>query len=603
MCSISGIIQRNSNNNEVHDLAKMMNEILTHRGPDKSSTYVDKSTSFAMGMNRLTIMDINSGNQPFISEDKRYSLIFNGEIINAEEIRKKITKEKKINFISNSSDTEVLFNFLIHMNGLENLKELNGMFTFAFYDSFKKKIYLARDRFGIKPLFYFKNENKFCFASEIKALTKIPGIKLNLNNESISDYLSLMYITGNKTIYSEIHKLASGSLLEYDCTDGEIRKIFKWHNFSFNYETQKLNHLNEIEEALINKIENAVKKWKISDVPISCSLSGGLDSSILTKVISQYSNKINTFSLGFEEESIVDELKAAEEIAQLCQTNHHQIKINSEQLLREIPSMISSLDEPYGGGLPSWFIYKYASKQFKVILTGTGADELFGNYGKWTYLKKISPFHLDKIQYFFNKLYFNRNNYFTLSEKKLILKNEVFRENKIEQKIYTKYNDNQGNNAIDNCCLIDLEGQLQDEFLQMTDRFSMAHSMEARPCFLENELVDFSLNIPSSIRTKPLDQKYLLKSISTKYFPEHISKRPKQGFVLPIPKWINSYFFKEFENLFSPEKIKHQNIFNKDILSKFIYPLANELKKNEANTKIAVKLWSLLMFQMWYENK
>jgi len=602
MCSISGVFQKNSSNEYVHDLSKKMNSILVHRGPDKSSTYLDNSIPFSMGMNRLSIMDISSGDQPFISKDGRYSLIFNGEIINANEIRKKLIKEKNINFFSKNSDTEVLFNYLIHMNGLNNLQHLNGMFAFAFYDSFKKKIYLVRDRFGIKPLFYSKSNNNFYFASEIKALKKISDINLDLDNESICDYLSLMYVANNKTIYNSIKKLPSGSLLQYDCLNDDLQ-ISKWFSFSFSKNLSDKINFQEIEDLLIYKIEDAVKKWKISDVPISCSLSGGLDSSIITKIISKHSNNINTFTLGFDEKDIDDEIGAAAEIAKICKTNHHEIIINTSQLINEIPAIIHSLDEPYGGGLPSWFIYKHASKNFKVILTGSGADELFGDYGKWIYLDKISSFKLDKISYFFNKFYFNRNNYFTYSEKKKILNSDIFLENKIEKILFEKYKSNFANNPIDKTSLIDLEGQLQDEFLQMTDRFSMAHSIEARPCFLENELVDFTLSIPPHIRTKAFNTKYLLRNISKKYFSREISQKPKQGFVLPISRWINNFFYKEFEKLFSADRILNQNIFNKNILVDYINPLLNELKRNDKNTKVATKLWSLLMFQLWYDNK
>jgi asparagine synthase (glutamine-hydrolysing) len=476
------------------------------------------------------------------------------------------------------------------------------MFAFAFYDSFKKKIYLARDRFGIKPLFYSKSNNNFYFASEIKALKKISDINLDLDNESICDYFSLMYVANNKTIYNSIKKLPSGSLLQYDCLNDRLQ-ISRWFSFSFSKNLSDKINFQEIEDLLIYKIEDAVKKWKISDVPISCSLSGGLDSSIITKIISKHSNTVNTFTLGFDEKDIDDELGAAAEIAKICKTNHHEIKINTSQLINEIPAIIHSLDEPYGGGLPSWFIYKHASKNFKVILTGTGADELFGDYGKWIYLDKISSFKLDKISYFFNKFYFNRNNYFSYSEKKKILNSDIFLENKIERIFFEKYKSNFANNPIDKTSLIDLEGQLQDEFLQMTDRFSMAHSIEARPCFLENELVDFALSIPSYIRTKTFNTKYLLRNISKKYFSREISQRPKQGFVLPISRWINNFFYKEFEKLFSVEKVLKQNIFNKNILINYINPSLNELKKNDKNAKIATKLWALLMFQLWYVNK
>jgi len=602
VCSISGVFQKNSSQKEVHDLTKKMNNILFHRGPDKSSIYFDKSNPFSMGMNRLSIMDINLGDQPFVSKDGRYSLIFNGEIINANDIKKKIIKEKNINFLSKNSDTEVLFNYLIYMDGFNNLQNLNGMFAFAFYDSFKKKIYLARDRFGIKPLFYSKSKNNFYFASEIKALKKISDINLDLDNESICDYLSLMYIANNKTIHNSIKKLSSGSLLQYDCLNDDL-KISKWFNFSFSKNNVDKIDVREIEDLLIYKIEDAVKKWQISDVPICCSLSGGLDSSIITKIISKNCSKVSTFTLGFDEKDIDDELDVAAEIAKSCQTNHHEIKINTSQFINEIPAMIQSLDEPYGGGLPSWFIYKHASKNFKVILTGTGADELFGNYGKWIYLDKISFLKLDKISYFFNKFYFNTNNYFTEEEKKKILNSDIFLGNKIEKFYYNKYINNFINNPIDKTCLIDLEGQLQDEFLQMTDRFSMAHSIEARPCFLENDLVKFVLNIPAYVRTKTFNTKYLLRNISKKYFSKELSEIPKQGFVLPISRWINNFFYKEFEKLFSVEEVLKQNIFNKNILINYINPALNELKKNDKNTKIATKLWALLMFQLWYLNK
>ena len=183
------------------------------------------------------------------------------------------------------------------------------------------------------------------------------------------------------------------------------------------------------------------------------------------------------------------------------------------------------------------------------------------------------------------------------------MNNDVFIKNRIEEVIFEKYKNNFVDNPIDKTSLIDIEGQLQDEFLQMTDRFSMAHSIEARPCFLENELVEFVLKIPAHIRTKALDTKYLLRNISKKYFSKEISQRPKQGFVLPISLWINNFFYKEFEKLFSVDRILNQNIFNKNILIDFINPLLNELKRNDKNTKIATKLWSLLMFQLWYENK
>ena len=499
MCSIAGLYSKKLNKDSLYSLIKKMNNILSHRGPDNSTIYLDKNTIFSMGMNRLSIMDINSGDQPFISEDGRYVLIFNGEIINAEQIKKELIK-KDIIFKSNSSDTEVLFNYLIYMDGLNNLQKLNGMFAFAFYDSFKKDLFLVRDRFGIKPLFYYMENNEICFASEIKAIKRVLNKELQLNKKSISEYFSLMYITDNKTIYKDINKIPSGSFLKFNLNKNSSTLV-KWFDFSFNEKIPNTK-LEDIEDELDLKIQNAIKKWTVSDVPISSSLSGGLDSSIITKIVSQNNQNINTFSLGFEENFIIDELEDALKVSKICETKHNEIKINSKDLFSNLPSMIEALDEPYGGGLPSWFVYKYAAKNFKVILTGTGADELFGNYGRWRFIENFKYFKLDRNYHIFNKLYFEKNNYFNKYDKKKTLINEVYYKNNVEKIFYDLYRSKDALEPRDKTCYIDLKTQLQDEFLQMTDRFSMAHSIEARPCFLENDLVSTTSDIDNNINMK-----------------------------------------------------------------------------------------------------
>ncbi len=577
MCSIAGLYNKKLNKDSLQNSINEMNNIMSHRGPDKSTIYIDKNITFGMGMNRLSIMDINSGDQPFISEDGRYVLIFNGEIINAVEIKKELL-QKNIIFKSNSSDTEVLFNYIIHMDGLKNLQKLNGMFAFAFYDSFKKDLFLVRDRFGIKPLFYYIENNEIYFASEIKAIKRVLNKELELNKKSISDYFSLMYVTGNSTIYKDINKIPSGSFLKFNLNKNSSTLV-KWFDFSFDENILNAT-LEDIKEELDIKIQNAIKKWTISDVPISVSLSGGLDSSIITKVVSQNNKNINSFSLGFHENFIVDELEDAFKVSKFCNTKHNEIKINSKDLISNLPSMIDALDEPYGGGLPSWFIYKYAAKNFKVILTGTGADELFGNYGKWRNIENFKYFSLDKNYYIFNKFYFEKNNYFNKYEKKKTLTSEVYYENRVEKLFYDLYRSKEVQDPRNKSCYIDLKTQLQDEFLQMTDRFSMAHSIEARPCFLENDLVSYALSIPANIRIKKYDPKYLIKFINKKYFPETYVNKPKKGFVIPISQWINSFFYKDFEYYFNKKKIESQNIFNPNIFNEYIEPMLNNLKKN-----------------------
>jgi len=597
MCGISGIFSEVVSNHQLIDSLKSMNINQIHRGPDSEGEYYDLNSSFGMAMRRLSIVDIKFGIQPLASKDKRYHLVFNGEIINSTEIRKELEK-LGIKFFTNNSDTEVLLNFLI-TKGFDNLNELNGMFCFALYDSLKKKIYLARDRFGIKPLYYYFDNKNFYFSSELKTLLFLDNIKKDINNESINHYLSLMYVPGEDSIFKNIKRLKQGCKIEFDIKNKNL-KLEKWHEPSIG--SSDLFKDDFSLDSLKKKIVNSVLKWSQSDVDLCCSLSGGLDSSAIVGILSSNGIKVNTFSLGFSGSgySQLNELELARTVAKKWNSNHEEIVMDEKDLISDLSSMVYSLDEPYGGGLPSWLVYKNVSKKFKVIFTGTGVDEYFGNYGKWSLLKKFGRCGLDKVKFFFDKLYFERNCYFSENEKKKYLNFNLEKNKSTSFFFFNQYINKSSTSVIDKTFWLDMENQLPDEFLLMTDRFSMHHSVEARPSFLENDLFNFISKIPSTIRTSNTDLKYLFREAIKDFLPNEVLYAPKRGFVLPLEFWIKNHFKDMFYYYFSPSLLSQQGIFDKKIFIDFIEPTINKNKNYIFTNKHYVKLWGLLMFQLWY---
>ena len=586
MCGIVGL--HSQNKIDIQKAIVKMNRIQTHRGPDSYGEYINPSSGVALAMRRLSIIDIESGSQPLISEDKNFILVYNGEIYNAPELRLELENAGEV-FITKHSDTEVLFKILIR-EGIQGLKKLNGMFAFAFYNILEDKIILGRDNLGIKPLYYSLQNGEFCFSSELKSFKT--NFKNKIDKQSLFNYLSLMYVPGKDSIFKNVKKLDLGSVIIYNTENSSI-KIEKFIDVNFF----KINLLKtkKIENLIYDNFISAVQRWSYSDVPIACALSGGLDSSAILGALNKLKIPVDTFSLGYEKDinDKTSDLFLAKKVANYWGSNHTEIILKPEDFLKDLNKMIWALDEPYGGGLPSWFVFKEMSKKFKVGLTGTGGDELFGNYGKWRPMYgNILTRSNDSINSF-EKKFFDIFYYFPDDlKRKYIKRNTTIKDT--SKILYDIYNNSNSTKIKDKVAFLDIKTQLPEEFLLMTDRFSMYHSLEIRTPFLDKEFIDFVLSIPSNKRSKYYNLKGLLKKSLSPLIPKEVLNAPKKGFTLPLDNWLRNDLKSIVLHFLSPPFLKEQDIFNDSLYYEIILPfLENKLS-------CTTKVFGLLMFQLWY---
>ena len=601
MCGIAGTIGYDS-----EKYVDEMNQSQFHRGPDDGGVFFDKGSNICIGMRRLSIIDLANGHQPMANEDNSIFIVFNGEIFNAISLRKELVSDGHL-FRTKNSDTEVL----IHMYekyGTSMLKYLNGMFAFIIWDQNKKCIFASRDYAGIKPLYYAQNGNKFLFASELKSIMETGLVDRNLDMKSVFQYLSLQFIPAPETIYFGVKKLPAASYLTYFIQTNELKVEKYWH-LPIDIEPKILN-VDDAKMAIKYEFEEAVKRWTISDVPVAASLSGGIDSTAIVAMLRKNTDReISTYTLGFNDSPECDEHILARTISNFYGTKHHEILLTADDLLDDFDSMIYSLDEPYGGGLPSWYIYKYMSENFKVGFTGLGGDELFGNYGKWIRYDNLFS-HVVRIAWqLFNKESLNNlrkypygslyHKYMTENIKDKITNPDYFMEATEEgntSRLYEKMIHQCGEMPWKNVIpWIDFQMQLPEEFLHMTDRFSMNFSVEARVPFLDKKLIETVYSIDPKIRTKKGDLKYLFIDSVRDKLPDNVINAPKKGFVLPYNRWLNGKLKDVVMTYTSDDYLNKQGIFSNKLREVIIRPYYNGKKS------YMPLVWTVLMFQLWYE--
>lgn len=634
MCGIAGIVGRQD-----PSWLGRMNALLVHRGPDDWGEYRDPDTEVALAMRRLSILDLASGHQPMANADETLWIVFNGEIYNSPEIRERLIKSGRV-FKTTNSDTEVLLHLYAEKQE-RLLDELNGMFAFVIYDQKRKRIFGARDRIGIKPLYYVNQPGLFAFSSELKSLLTLPIVNRDLDFQSLYHYMTLLFVPGEQTIFGGIKRLAPGHYFSFDLSSRELSIRRYWQ---LRTDLQDANRSeDEWLEIIRHELREAVRRWTLSDVPVGCSLSGGLDSSTVVALLSELGyGPTKTYSLGFdsEDEAAWDELHLARKVAERYQTEHQEIILQPEELLDDLVSMVWHLDEPYGGGLPSWYVFRMMSQEVKVGLTGTGGDELFGNYGKfapfenspllrtanghpllaragaslpsfvWSGWRKavgaipgtfLSPHHKDRLSqlgdicrapfgshYYANQVYLSderkhstvfNGRFATVDETAFYL-----------QRLYDQAHTDPRNGV----AYVDFQTQLPEEFLMMTDRFSMAHSLEARVPFLDHEFVETVFRIPAVVRTRPNDLKYLLKRAVGDMLPQELLTAPKKGFVIPITLWLRDQLRPLTEFLLSTDRLRQQGIFRPSFYSSYVEPHLN------GRADFTWQVWAALMFQMWH---
>lgn len=593
MCGIVGI----HGPQEPTWIAAMSNR-LRHRGPDDSGVFADPSTQLAMAMRRLAILDLGGGVQPMSSSDGRYVLVYNGEIYNSRMLRQALEAAGE-RFATDHSDTEVLLRLLMR-EGEGCLDRLNGMFAFAFYDSLERTLLCARDRMGIKPFYYTMQGGRFAFASEMKALLLLPFVTRDVDRQALFDYLSLLYVPTGQSILTSINRLAPGHWLKYSLTDRKL-EIKRW--WEIEYVPDNSVRSADWPALIRDELRQAVVRWSQADVPIAVSLSGGLDSSAIAAIAVQAGLDLSAYSLGFEGpgEAAWNELPLARDVARKWGIPHHEMVLRPEQTLDALPQMVEALDEPYGGGLPSWFVFKQMAGKVKVAHTGTGGDELFGNYGKWRPLeggllhrwRRGDVGTVDRAR--FTREFFDHYYYFPDAAKRTILADRGAACRDTADVLYEKFIDRPHAALRDGVAALDIGTQLPEEFLFMTDRFSMAHSIEARTPFLDNGMIDLVRRIPAGIRTHRGDLKYLLRQAVAPLLPSSLLKAPKRGFVIPFALWLRGPLKAKVEELLAPDRLQAQGLFSANFYDAYVKPhLAGRAEHTQ-------RIWAALMFQYWHQ--
>ncbi len=617
MCGICGFATYKQI--ESKDL-ESMNATLRHRGPDDEGTYLINKNSRNIGLahKRLSILDLSElGHQPMLSRDGQIAIVFNGEIYNYLEIRAEL-KGLGCKFVSNC-DTEVIIAAYKEW-GIKCLDRFDGMFAIAIYDNSKDIIFLARDRLGKKPLYYYNDDGDFVFASEIKPILKFKYFKKDIELESVYKYFAYQYIPSPLSIFKNVYKLLPGSYLEYGKDKIVIRKY--WDIVDIYCNNSNKSDMNE--EECLDMIENTLRRSvgyrMISDVPLGAFLSGGIDSSLVVLMMAQMSRMpVKTFSIGFNEMDF-DEARYAAKIASYIGTEHNELYLDSREILPTIRSLPDFYDEPFAdlSSVPTYLISTFAKQKVTVALSGDGGDELFCGYETYEFIKKRKSFF--NIPWIARRLLFpyisqilgkeslqkyaNRD---IISLHRIVMgtsdpslltdllysRDYGFNEDRFTTTYKRAYPARK--NVLESIMLVDINTYLSDCILTKVDRASMGVSLELRCPILDYKLVELSQSIPIDLKYKNGVLKYPLKKILSRYISQELFMRPKQGFDFPFAEWLKSDLKPLVDEYINADRIKKQGIFNPDTCKAAI-DLHISGKQNNAFT-----IWELLMFQIWYE--
>ncbi len=604
MCGIVGLIGP-----QEPEWLSGMNRAQRHRGPDANGEYRDPHTQVSLAMSRLSIVDLTDGHQPMIDEKRGHVVVFNGEIFNAPALRRKLGDEG-YSFVTRNSDTECLL-YLYDRYGSRMVEHLNGMFAFVIYDRGAGKLFGARDHCGIKPFYWYHSSERFSFASEIKSLLSLPFIPAEVDPQSVHHYLSFQFTPPPRTAFQHIHKLPAGHSFTFDLATRRLHVERYWRTPSASSHPL-CPPPEDPARAVRHLLEQSVQRWLMSDVPIGCSLSGGLDSTAVVGLMASSGiTPIQTWTLGFDDPDAaeLDERDLALAVARRYGTRHSEIIVRSDSLLDDLQTMVSHLDEPYAGGLPSWFVFREMSRHVKVAMTGSGGDELFGNYGKWRIFSPFTPrlasLAFQRVRSHGWREWWRHPHgalYGALSlsgfgekQKAEIWSPDVhacFRSS--PSLLEDLWRESRALDPRDAIPAIDFQLQLPEEFLLMTDRFSMAWSIEARTPFLDRELVDFVLRLPPDIRTSARNLKILFRQAIEDLLPPELLQTRKRGFILPTGQWLRGRLRPMVEDLMNPTALRRQGLFSDEVWHGVILP---HLK---GQCDFGGLVWTLFMFQLWW---
>ena len=628
MCGINGIIDKTKlKKNEINSILTKMNNLIIHRGPDQDGIFheVSDSCSVGMAMRRLSIIDLTSGKQPIYSDDKQIVIVFNGEIYNFQELRSKLEKEGVL--FHTTSDTEVILK-LYEKYGVESFSWLDGMYGFSIYDKNINKIFIARDYFGEKPLYYTNTEGQFLWASELKSIINSLNTKPSISKKGLNLFFRLEYVPAPYTIYENIYKLRANHFLEYNLKNHEI-SIYKI-NEEVIPETQDIS-LDDAKKKTKSLVYDSVKSRSIADVPLGTFLSGGVDSSIVSLCLSQTtSKKIETFSIGFKKANY-DETDKSRVVAKLINSNHHEFVIDEDDLKHNIHDILVNFDEPFSdtASLPTHLLSEKTRQHVTVALTGDGGDEVFGGYNKY-YMGKLNKkytglvpkslhehflnfskkylvtkddkrgkrFRINKL---LNAISYEGNFYWDIislanSQRELL---EILKPDHVENNLFDEYKELLNKEKVETLTdfrLVDQIISLEGGMLPKVDRTSMMTSLECRAPFLNKKIWDFTNSLPENYLMKGWNKKYILKQAFKDQFPKDFLEKSKSGFGSPVGDWLRQSLRSELESYIDPKFLNEQGIFNKESITKLVLDHLNGKKDS------AFRVWSYYCFQKWYIN-
>lgn len=629
MCGIVGFLTSRAQNIPDCAVLREMRESLIHRGPDDFGEYVrplDEGGPFVFfGHRRLSIIDLGTGHQPLSNEDETVWVVFNGEIYNFQELRNRL--ESLGHRFKTRSDTEVIAHAYEEF-GENCFRHLKGMFAIAIWDEKRKQMVLARDRMGKKPLYYSFVNGTFLFASELKAMMVYPAFPRKVDPVSLTKYLFFEFIPSPHTIFKDARKLPAASYLVWGNERTKIRQY--WSPFDRQKDQSNISEV-EAKLKIMELLKESVKRRLISDVPLGVFLSGGIDSSAITALAQrEVPGKIKTFSIGFEDPSF-DESKYASLVSRYVGTEHHEQTMTPTDLLNIVPRLPEILDEPMADAsiLPTYLLSKFTRGHVTVALGGDGGDELFAGYPTYLahrfatqydrylgilhpaikFVGNLLPVSDDNISFDFKvKKFLSGIGYpdgirnsvwlgsFSSPENQKVLSQEVlseFSEDRLAEEIYLHEREYPFGDQITKLQYLDLKLYFQESILVKVDRASMACSLEVRAPFLDHEVVEFIMGLPSKLKLKGFTSKYILKKAMKNQLPDEVLKRPKKGFGVPIAKWVKGPLKELFEDLLSPERIRREGFLNHEYVNELFQ---GHLSNKRDNRK---QLWTLLVWELW----
>lgn len=617
MCGIAGYIS-GKNLTFYESLLKKMADVISHRGPDDEGFFQtvthDGLIHVGLAHRRLEIIDLSTGHQPLQNEDGSIQIVFNGEIYNYQDLRDQLRAAGHL--FRTNSDTETIVHAYEEW-GVECVKQFRGMFSFALWDSKTNRLFLARDRYGKKPLFYMENDGVLLFASEVKSLLCFPGFDRHINQEALINYFNYRYVPAPSTLFNGIHKLMPGSYAIWEHGNIFQHKYFMPEDSEgFSVKTKITDPVN----VFLKHFDEAVRIRMISDVPFGAFLSGGIDSSAVVALMSRNSSKpVKTFSVGFYE-SNYSELAYAKTIADLYQTEHHELTISENQIIEHLPALVRFRDAPVAepSDIPIYLLAKEASKTVKMVLTGEGADEFLGGYPKHVFERYV-PFYqlipsvirhqliepvISSLPYRFHRAktaiatmgienpdermprWFGA---MSKDEVKLLIKSELTTNCK-SNTIYSSSN----NTALRRILNFDQSSWLPDNLLERGDRMTMAASVEARMPFMDHKLAEFVSKLPDKFRVRGRQTKWILREAMKQMLPSEILNRAKVGFRVPVNEWFRGSMRDYLYDHLTGTDSRTARYYNTKVLNRL---LTEHMSGKSNHEKI---LWSLLVLEIWH---